>query len=176
MKTRFYKVFTSFLLAMALLVGNMVPAFAAEAAIDNVDVASVNATTTLPAGREYKMFNNGTLTFTNKTTEGPFYVEGQWLKLSFDFGTAANDLGDGGIWLTIDVINADNNQTVYTVRDYVPNKGDRAGTDFTFDLGSGQGKVRNIYLRFDASSYGTSNGHYRSATLTNVTSYVFGPV
>lgn len=175
MKTKLNKALTSLILAIALVVSSALPAFAAEATTNNTADVS-RSTITLPAGREYKMYNNGTFTFKDQETTGPFFVEGQWLKLSFGFGTAATDKGNGGIWLTIDVINADNNQVVYTVRDYVPEKGDVAHTDFTFDLGSGANKVRNIYLRYDASSYGQSNGYFREATLTDVTSYVFGPL
>ncbi len=175
MKMKLNKALISLILAMAIVVSFAVPAFAAEPI--TTDVANVSrSTTTLPAGREYRMYNNGTFTFRNQETTGPFFVEGQWLKLSLGFGTAADDMGVSGIWLTIDVINADNNQVIYTVRDYVPEKGDRAHTDFTFDLGSGANKVRNIYLRYDASSYGQSNGYFRKATLTDVTSYVFGPL
>ncbi len=173
MKTKFNKVVTSLILAMALIVVSAMPAFAAESTTNDAVEVTSNAIT-LEGGKETKLFNNGNLTFTDQYTSSTYYVQGQWLKLSLNFGTASIDLGEGGIWLTIDVVNADNNQVVYTVRDYVPNKGDRAGTDFTFDLGSGSNKVRNIKFRFDASSYGHSNGHYRSATLTDVTSYVFG--
>lgn len=173
MKTKLNKVLTSLILAMALVVGSAMPAFAAETTTNDVVPVSSNAIT-LSGGAETPLFNNGNLTFTNKYTSDTYYVQGQWLKLSLGFGSASNDQGISGIRLTIDVINADNDQVIYTVQDYVPTKGDVSHTDFTFDLGSGANKVRNIKFRFDASSYGQSNGHYRSATLTDVTAYVFG--
>lgn len=174
MKTKLNKALTSLILVMALVVVSAMPAFAAEPTTNDVAAVSSNAIT-LHGGAETPLFNNGNLTFTNQYTSSTHYVEGQWLKLSLNFGTASIDRGEGGIWLTIDVINADNNQVVYTVKDYVPVKGSSAGTDFTFDFGSNPAtKVRNIKFRFDASSYGQSNGHYRSASLTCVSAYVFG--
>lgn len=170
MKSIFSKTFSSLILVLALVLCCAMPAFAAEVNTENDigEVASVN-NVTLPAGINYTMFHS--LTFTNYYITDEYNVQGRWINLAFNFRTADNDQGIDGIWLTVDVYDASNDSIIYTVRDYVPTKGDMAGTDFTFDLGE---NIRNVYFKFDASSYGESNGHYRSATMTNVRSYVFG--
>lgn len=170
MKSKSRKIITSFVLSMALIISSVMPAFAAEPTTKDMSEISSRAIT-LPAGQNFLLFGDGTLTFTNNYTTDIYYVQGRWINLGVEFGTASIDQGIGGIYLTVDIINADNNQVLYTERDYVPTKGTRAGTDFTFDLGT---SIRNIRIRFDASSYGQSNGHYRSAYLTGVRSYVFG--
>lgn len=168
MKNFFGKAIASFVLVVAMAVNCVVPAFAAEN-VSYVEPANSRAVVQLDAGREQVIYPS--LTFTNQYRTNTYNVPGQWINLKFDFRTADGDQGLGGIWLNVYVYNAADNSCIYSVRDYVPNKGQTAGTEFTFDLGS---NVRSVYFVFDASSYGSSNGHYRSATMTNVRTLVFG--
>lgn len=169
MKNSLKKVFTSLILALTLIVSSTIPAFAAEnAPSENVDVQRANATT-LPAGVNYTIFNSNT--FTNNKYYGPYYVQGRWLNLNFGFRTADIDAGEGGIYLTVKIVDANTGVILASDIEETPTKGSTAYTEMTFDLGS---FGRDVYIFMDASSRGVSNGHYRSATITNFVSYVFG--
>lgn len=164
------KIFTSFVLVMALILCCAMPAFAAEVpSNDMVEPASVTAET-LPAGVYHTIYSE--LTFRNYYTTDDYYVQGRWLNLNFDFKVADSDNGLGGIYLTIKVYDATTGELLGQDVEEAIDKGYTPHVDdMTFDLGT---SGRTVYLVIDASSRGTSNGNYRSATLYNFQSYVFG--
>lgn len=168
MKTK--KMFTSFVLAMALILCCAMPAFAAEVPSNEmVEPASMNAST-LKAGENTTIYSQ--LTFRNYHTTGNYYVQGRWLNLNFDFKVADSDNGLGGIFLTIKVYDATTGEFLGQDVEEAIDKGYMPHVDdMTFDLGE---FGRTVYLVIDASSRGASNGNYRSATLYNFNGYAFG--
>lgn len=171
MKTKFNKVLTSLILAVSMLMSSALPAFAAENPVtEKVEVASVNASTTLPAGQHYSIASS--IPFTDQKTIGDYYVQGRWLNLTFDCELPNSDRGENGIYITVKILDANTNAVLGEDKEEVPHKGQTTyGIDMTFDLGS---FGRNVKILFDASSRTTSNGNYRSAIIKNLTSYVFG--
>lgn len=168
MKTK--KMFTSFVLAMALILCCAMPAFAAEVPSNDMVETATARTTTLPAGQYYTIYPQ--LTFRNYHTTPSYYIQGRWLNLNFDFKVADSDNGLGGIFLTVKVYDATTGQLLAQDVEEAIDKGYTVHVDdMTFDLGS---FGRTVYLVIDASSRGASNGNYRSATLINFKSYVFG--
>lgn len=170
MKKNFFKMLTSITMALILSVSCAVSVFANE--IDTpvtINVDGLNPTTTLPAGVEYTIFNSAS--FTNQENFGYYYIQGRWLNLKFGFKTASFDAGIGGINITVSIYDSSTGQLLGRQVEENPSRDSYAYTEMTFDLGS-FGKT--VYINFDASSNGESNGHYRSATIINLRSYVFG--
>lgn len=173
MKNKLKRVFTSLFLVMALVVCSAIPAFAAEVPTSessSVESASTRAVKTLPAGQTYTILSN--LSFTDQyTLASEYYVQGRWLNLNFGFRSASGDLGVSGVKLTVMIYDAYTGELLASDYDVVPDKTITGYPDMTFDLGT---FGRTVKIKFDASSYGESNGHYRSATIVNLNSYVFG--
>ncbi len=168
MKRNSKKIFTSFILAILLNICNITPVFASE--VHPIQLTNVTAVKTLPAGEHFTILN--TLTFKDTyTLASDYYVQGRWLNLTFGCSVADSDQGIGGIFITVKILDAATGSVLASQTEAIPQKGIIGYPDMTFDLGS---FGRTIKIFFDASSYGESNGHYRSATITNLRSYVFG--
>ena len=115
-------------------------------------------------------YDHGTFSFTDYTLTSMRRIMERYVAIRLDFHKPYWDTGLGDINLTFEIRDADTGQTIVQ---YVlgPAGSTQIGNSYTWvDLGYAGRYVRFF---FDASSAGTSNGNYRSATIDVFRVYVY---
>lgn len=121
---------------------------------------------TLPYGPH----NIGSFTFTNTNTTPEKTVSGTNVSFMINFKKASIDAGVGNVKLTVKVLDANTGAVISNT--YYSNANEDGSDTFIMVPCECGYAGRKVKIWFDASSTGPSNGHYRSITITEFTSYV----
>lgn len=145
MSMKFRKTVICFALVFILGLINISPAFASD---------------TYNTGTWYSI---GTFSFTDYTISSVKKIMGRYLVMDVDFYKPYWDSGIGDIYLTIEIRDHGTGQAITGQYVLGPAGGSIVGqTYYAIDLGYAG---RQVEFWFDASSAGSSNGNFRSATV-----------
>jgi len=145
MSRKLRKTLVCMLLILAIGILNISPAFASE----------IYYTGT--------WYNHGSFSFTNYTLSSVKTIMGRYLTVRIDFHKPTWDAGIGDIYLKFEIRDYATNQAI-TGQYVLGPTGSSTVSQVYYDIDLGYAG-RQVEFWFDASSAGTSNGYFRSATV-----------